>query len=75
MIKIIIIIIMIIIIILTQDEESPTVDEETPGVVKMTLNDIRRSQAGVYTCTANNSVGSDSKSVTVQVNCKRYYSD
>ena len=38
--------------------------------VNLTITNASRKDTGVYTCSANNSVGSDSSNVSVTVECK-----
>ena len=38
--------------------------------VNLTITNISREDTGVYTCSANNSIGSDSSNVTITVQCK-----
>ena len=42
----------------------------TRVTVNLTIANASRGDTGVYTCSANNSIGSDSSSVTVTVQCK-----
>ena len=36
----------------------------------LTIMNVSREHTGVYTCSANNSVGSDSSNITITVQCK-----
>ena len=36
----------------------------------LTIMNVSREQTGVYTCSANNSVGSDSSNISITVQCK-----
>ena len=38
--------------------------------VNLTITNASREDTGVYTCSANNSVGSDEKDVDITVQCK-----
>ena len=38
--------------------------------VNLTITNVSREDTGVYMCSANNSVGSDSKSINITVQCK-----
>ena len=38
--------------------------------VNLTITNASREDTGVYTCSANNSIGSDSSNVTITVQCK-----
>ena len=38
--------------------------------VNLTITSASREDTGVYTCSANNSIGSDSSNVTITVECK-----
>ena len=38
--------------------------------VNLTITNASREDTGVYMCSANNSVGSDSKSINITVQCK-----
>ena len=38
--------------------------------VNLTITNASREDTGVYTCSANNSIGSDSSSVSITVQCK-----
>ena len=38
--------------------------------VNLTIRDASREDTGVYTCSANNSIGSDSSNVSITVQCK-----
>ena len=38
--------------------------------VNLTITNASREDTGVYTCSANNSIGSDSNIVTITVQCK-----
>ena len=38
--------------------------------VKLTITNASREDTGLYTCSANNSIGSDSNIVTITVQCK-----
>ena len=38
--------------------------------VNLTITNASREDTGVYMCSANNSVGSDSKSIIITVQCK-----
>ena len=49
----------------------PTGDGNVTRVsVNLTITNASREDTGVYTCSANNSIGSDSSSVTITVQCK-----
>ena len=37
---------------------------------KLTIINVSREHTGVYTCSANNSVGSDNNDITITVQCK-----
>ena len=41
--------------------------------VNLTITNASREDAGVYVCFANNSVGSDNKSINITVQCKLKY--
>ena len=38
--------------------------------VNLTITNASREDTGVYMCSANNSVGSDTKSINITVQCK-----
>ena len=38
--------------------------------VNLTITNASREDTGVYMCSANNSVGSDNKSINITVQCK-----
>ena len=38
--------------------------------VNLTITNASREDTGVYVCSANNSVGSDNKSINITVQCK-----
>ena len=38
--------------------------------VNLTITNAYREDTGVYTCSANNSIGSDSRSINVTIQCK-----
>ena len=38
--------------------------------VNLTITNVSREDTGVYTCSANNSIGSDSSNISVTVQCK-----
>ena len=38
--------------------------------VNLTITNASREDTGVYTCSANNSIGSDSKNVNITIQCK-----
>ena len=38
--------------------------------VNLTITNASREDTGVYTCSANNSIGSDNKNVSITVECK-----
>ena len=38
--------------------------------VNLTISNISREDTGVYTCSANNSIGSDNRNVSITVQCK-----
>ena len=38
--------------------------------LNLTITNASREDAGVYTCSANNSIGSDNESISVTVQCK-----
>jgi len=38
--------------------------------VNLTITNVSREDTGVYTCSANNSIGSDSRNVSITVQCK-----
>jgi len=38
--------------------------------VNLTITNVSREDTGVYTCSANNSIGSDSSNVRITVQCK-----
>ena len=42
----------------------------TRVTVNLTITDVYREDTGVYTCSANNSIGSDSRNVSITVQCK-----
>ena len=38
--------------------------------VNLTITNVYKEDAGVYTCSANNSIGSDNRNVSITVQCK-----
>ena len=40
--------------------------------INLTLTNASREDTGVYTCSANNSIGSDSSNVSITVQCKLF---
>ena len=42
----------------------------TRVIVNLTITNASREDTGVYMCSANNSVGSDSKSINITVQCE-----
>ena len=40
--------------------------------VNLTITNVSREDTGVYTCSANNSIGSDSSNVSITVQCKLF---
>ena len=45
---------------------------ETTVSVNLTITNASREDTGVYTCSANNSIGSDSSNVSITVECKLF---
>ena len=39
----------------------------------LTVPNVSREHTGVYTCSANNSIGSDNRSIRITVQCKLHY--
>ena len=51
----------------------PTVNEYVTRVsVNLTITNTSRDDAGDYKCFANNSIGSDSRNISITVHCKLY---
>ena len=42
----------------------------TRVIVKLTITNAFREDTGVYTCSANNNIGSDNRNVSITVQCK-----
>ena len=43
---------------------------ETRVIVNLTITNAYRDDTGVYTCSANNSISNDSRSIDITVQCK-----
>ena len=41
--------------------------------VNLTITNAYREDTGVYTCSANNSIGSDKRNVSITIQCKYMY--
>ena len=55
---------------LLQNDPRVTIDHTQPGVSRMVIDDVRRSDASVYKCTARSVAGTDSKNGTLTAECK-----
>ena len=49
---------------------SVTIQQLTDHISQLTITDIQPQLAGLYKCTASNSIGSNSDMVTINVKCK-----